>query len=121
MTQISFPFRVSPAGTTATATADDHVRQMVEQVLFTSPGERVNRPDFGCGLLTFPFEPASLERLAVLEALIRANLEQWLGDVIVLGDLAVTVDDATVTIVVSYVVRQTGQQVRDVFQWGAGP
>jgi phage baseplate assembly protein W len=92
---------------------------MVEQVLFTSPGERVNRPDFGCGLLAFPFEPASLERLAVLETLIRANIEQWLGDVIDLGDLSVTVEDATVTVVVSYVVRRTGKQVDDVFQWGA--
>jgi phage baseplate assembly protein W len=119
MTQIAFPFRVSPAGTSATATADDHVRQMVEQVLFTSPGERVNRPEFGCGLLTFPFEPASLERLAVLEALIRSNLEQWLGDVIVLGELGVSVDDATVTVVVSYTIRRTGQAISDVFQWGA--
>jgi phage baseplate assembly protein W len=121
MTQIAFPFRISASGVTATATTDDHVRQMVEQVLFTSPCERVNRPDFGCGLLTFPFEPAGLERLAVLEALIRANLEQWLGDVILLGDMGVSVEECTVRVVVSYDVRRTGRRVDDVFQWRTSP
>ena len=61
---IDFPFHFDDRGRTATTTLDDHVRDLIEQLLFTSPGERVNRPDFGAGLLQLVFAPNSAELAA---------------------------------------------------------
>ena len=52
---------------------------MIEQVLFTMPGERVNRPDFGSGVMQLVFAPASDEMATAAEFLVRGNLQQWLG------------------------------------------
>ena len=54
----------------------DYVRQLVEQVLFTSPGERVNLPDFGSGLLQLPFAPNSLEMAAATQFTVQAALAE---------------------------------------------
>ena len=69
---IDYPFHIDGLGRTATTSDDDHIRDMIEQFLFTSPFERVNRPDFGAGLLRLPFEPNSPELATALEHTIRA-------------------------------------------------
>ena len=56
---IDFPFHFDARGRTATPPTTDHIRDMIEQLLFTAPGERVNRPDFGSGLLQMVFAPNS--------------------------------------------------------------
>jgi len=77
----AFPFAIDGSGRVGRATADAHVAQMIEQVLFTRPGERPMRPDFGCGLAELLFEPND-ELLAGATALrIRAALQRWLADV----------------------------------------
>jgi uncharacterized protein len=106
---IAFPFRIGPAGRTATALPDDHIRQMIELVLFTDPGERVNRPDFGTGLRSLVFGPNSPELAAALKVSVQAALQRWLGDLISVDELDVTSEDASLSVTVGYTVTGTGQ------------
>ena len=106
---LAFPFQFDKCGRTATTDDDTHIRDMIEQLLFTNPGERVNRPDFGSGLLQMVFAPNSPEMAAALQFTLRASLQRWLGDLIELQDLQVSSVDSTLTISVQYVRRQTGQ------------
>jgi phage baseplate assembly protein W len=105
---IAFPFGFDSRGRTALATSDDHVREMIEQLIFTNPGERVNRPDFGSGLLQLVFAPNSEELAATVQFTLQAALQRWLGDVIAVNDLAVTSTDSTISIEIDYLVRDTG-------------
>ena len=116
MPNIDFPFHIDSLGHTASTTDEDHIRDMVEQVLFTSPGERVNRPDFGSGLLRLVFEGNSPELAAALQYSIRASLQRWLGDLIQAQNVEVTAQDSTLTVVVSYLVMSTGSLQTAVFQ-----
>jgi phage baseplate assembly protein W len=106
---IDFPLHLDARGRTASTGDDDHIRDMIEQVLFTNPGERVNRPDFGSGLLQLVFAPNSAELATALQFTIQAALQRWLGDLIELQAVDVTSDDAVVRVVVRYLVRRTGQ------------
>jgi len=112
---IDFPFHCDSLGRTATTDDDDHVRDMIEQLLFTNPGERVNRPDFGSGLLQMVFAPNSPELASALQFTVQAALGRYLGDVIDLQQLTVTAEDATLTVTVSYVVRQTQEARTETF------
>jgi phage baseplate assembly protein W len=80
---------------------------MIEEFLFTSPGERVNRPDFGSGLLGMVFEPNSQELASALQFTIQAGLQRWLGDLIEVRALEVTAQDASLRVLVQYAVRRT--------------
>jgi phage baseplate assembly protein W len=106
---IDFPFHFDSRGRIATTDDDDHIRDMIEEFLFTNPGERVNRPDFGSGLLQMVFAPNSPELAAALQFTIQAGLQRWLGDLIEVRKLEVTSEDSTLRIVVQYVVRRTGE------------
>lgn len=112
---IDFPFHFDDRGATATTGYDDHVRDMIEQLLFTSPGERVNRPDFGSGLMQLVFAPNSPELAATLQFTVQAALGQWLGDVIDVRTLEVRSEDAALFVRLDYVVRATGQLRSDEF------
>ena len=105
---IDFPFHFDGRGQTATADDDDHIRDMIEQLLFTSPGERVNRPDFGSGLLQMVFAPNSPELAAAMQYTTLAALQRYLGDLIDLQALEVTAQDSTLNVMVQYVVKTTG-------------
>jgi hypothetical protein len=118
---IDFPWHFDRRGRTATTGDDDHIRDMIEQLLFTSPGERVNRPDFGSGVLQLIFAPNSPELAAALQFAMRAALQRWLGDVIEVQDLAVSSDDTTLSINVAYLVRQTAEVRTDTFTRGGTP
>ena len=112
---IDFPFHIDSRGTTAVTDDDDHVRDMIEQFLFTSPGERVNRPDFGSGLLQLVFAPNSTELAAALQFTIQAGLQRWLGDLIDVQKVEVTSVDATLGVLIQYALRRTGEQRADRF------
>jgi phage baseplate assembly protein W len=118
---IDFPFHFDNLGRTAVTGDDDHVRDMIEQFLLTSSGERVNRPDFGSGLLGMVFEPNSPELASALQFTIQAGLQRWLGDLIEVRALEVTSQDATLRVALQYVVRRTGEQRTDSFMTGATP
>jgi uncharacterized protein len=110
MSQIDFPFHVDGRGRTAATGDDDHIRDLIEQVLFTAPGERINRPDFGSGLLQLLFAPNSDELAGAVQFTIQAALQQWLGDLIQPEAVQVDSEDATLRVVVQYVVTRTQQR-----------
>ena len=82
MQQIAYPYHIEGRGRTATTDPDSHIRDLIEQVFFTSPGERVNRPTFGGGLLELVFAPNSDALAAATQFLVQGALQQWLGDLI---------------------------------------
>lgn len=114
-TDIAFPFRIDRRGRTATASHDEHVRDLIEQLLFTNPGERVMRPDFGCGLLDLVFAPSSPEIAATLELSVHAALDRWLGELIDVRSLDVESADGAVRVNLTYLVRATGHEHVAVF------
>ncbi|SOD63452.1 hypothetical protein SAMN06297387_110184 [Streptomyces zhaozhouensis] len=113
---VAFPFRVDRRGRTAHAGHDAHVRDLVEQLLFTSPGERVMRPDFGCGLLDLVFAPNSPELAATVELSTQASLQRWLGDLMEVVALDVESEENVIRVRLGYVVRSTGSRRDEVFE-----
>lgn len=107
---IDFPFQFDARGRTASTSDDDHIRDMIEEFLFISPGERVNRPDFGSGLLQLVFAPNSPELASTLQVTIQAGLQRWLGDLIEVQKLEVTSEDSTLRVDLAYVIRRTQEQ-----------
>jgi hypothetical protein len=107
---IQFPFQIDGRGRTAGATDEDHIRQMIEQVLFTSPGERVNRPEFGTGVMQLIFAPNSPELATATEFTVQGALQQWLGDVIKVEAVDVESQESTLRITVRYVIRRNQQR-----------
>src|SRR2546422_10947417 len=107
---IAFPFHFDGRGRTATVGNDEHIQEMVEQLLFTNPGERVNRPDFGSGLLQMVFAPNSPELAAALQFTMQAALQRWLGDLIEVRALEVTSQDSTLSVDLKYLGRRTNQE-----------
>jgi uncharacterized protein len=112
---MDFPFHIDARGRSAEVTGDDHIRDMIEQVLFTHPGERVNRPDFGCGLLQLVFAPNSDALTAAVHATVQGSLQQWLGDLIEVASVDVQNDDAELQVSVRYRVRHEQEQQLAVF------
>ena len=106
---IDFPFHIDARGRTAATDYDDHVRDMIEAVLFTAPGERVNRPTFGCGLLQLVFAPNSDELAAATQYIVQGSLQQWLGDVIQVNSVTVENQESTLRVNVNYTLRRTQQ------------
>lgn len=100
--EVGFPFQLDTRGRVADPGWEQHVRDMIELVLFTAPGERVNRPDFGCALLEMVFSPDTAEDASVVQLLARAQLQRWLGDVIHVEDLVVDASDTSLDIRVEY-------------------
>jgi phage baseplate assembly protein W len=109
---LAFPFALDAArgSTGLAATYQDHVRDLIEQVLFTNPGERVNRPDFGAGLMRAVFMPEGDQALGTLRAVVQSNLQAWLGQVISVDGVTLDVDDSTLSVVVTYRLLTTGEQ-----------
>jgi uncharacterized protein len=112
---VDFPLHFDPRGRTATTDESDHVRDLIEQLLFTAPGERVNRPEFGSGLLQMVFAPTGPEVAAALQFAIQAALQRWLGDIVDVRGLEVAGDDATLRVALEYAVRRTGEVRRESF------
>lgn len=115
---IDFPFRFANDGTTGTCGYVDHIYDLVEQVLFTNPGERVYRPEFGCGLLQLVFEPNSEVLGGAIEASTRAALEEWLGELIEVDELKVNADEERLVVDLAYEVIQTGELRTEQFEKG---
>jgi phage baseplate assembly protein W len=115
-TFLDFPFAVDARGRTAVTDDDDHVRDLILQVLFTSPGERVNRPEFGCGLKQLVFAPASDALAAATEQLVHGALIRWLDPVITVEGVAVRADEASLEVTVAYRRRPTGERREETFR-----
>jgi hypothetical protein len=104
---IDYPFRLDARGRTAETGDDEHIRDLIEQVLFTSPGERVNRPTFGCGLRQLVFAPNSPELATATQFLVQGALQQWLGDRIQVNKVDIQAEESTLHVLVQYTVLRT--------------
>jgi phage baseplate assembly protein W len=109
---LAFPFHFDRRGRTAVAGDDAHLRDMIEELLFTSPGERVNLPDFGTGIRQMVFAPNSPEIAAALQFTLQAALQRWLGDLIQVQALEVTSNDATLSVDIQYFRRGSSKSVK---------
>jgi len=110
MTRIDYPFHFDKKGRTAETEYEDHIRDLIEQVLFTSPGERVNRPTFGSGLMQLVFSPNSEELASATQFLVQGALQQWLGDLIRVEGIEVENRDAKLFITIRYIILRTQEQ-----------
>jgi hypothetical protein len=107
--QLAFPYRINHTGRTG-EDRGTHLRDLIEQVLFTTPTERVNRPDFGAGLLELVFAAESDELLAATRFLVQGALQQWLGDLIEVEAVAVAREEAVLSITVQFLERRTQER-----------
>jgi phage baseplate assembly protein W len=119
MTEIAFPYTFDPSGHTAQTDPLSHLNDMIEQLLFTSPGERVNRPTFGTGTAQLVFTPNSDVTAAAQQQAIQASLQQWLSDVIRITSVVVSAQEATLQVTVAYTVIATQQQQTQTFVYGS--
>jgi phage baseplate assembly protein W len=116
---IDFPFHFDERGRTASTDYANHIRDMIEALLFTAPGERVNRPSFGSGLLQMVFAPNSPELTAApAQYTTQAALQQWMGDLIDVLDLEVESKDAELRVTLRYAIQRTGEERTDIFEGG---
>lgn len=116
---LAYPYGFNNSGATAQTDLSSHIRDMIEQILLTSPGERVNRPTFGCGSAQLVFAPNSDVLAAAQQQIIQSSLQQWLADLIRVQTVSVAAEDATLQITVNYTVIQTQQQQTEQFVFGA--
>jgi phage baseplate assembly protein W len=107
---VRFPYQFAPMGTTAAADDAAHIRGLIEQILFTAPGERVNRPSFGSGLMQMVFAPNSEALAAATQVGVQGALQQWLGDLIQVMAVEIAAEDATLRVRVDYVIRRTQER-----------
>jgi uncharacterized protein len=117
---VAFPYQFDGRGRTAEAAIADYVSQLVEQTLFTSPGERVNLPDFGSGLLQLPFAPNSQEMAAATQFAVQGALQKWLGSYLKVESVTASAQESALNVTVSYVLLATDVTQVQTFVYG-GP
>jgi phage baseplate assembly protein W len=122
MQTLDHPYHFDGHGRTAASGESDHVRDLIEQVLFTSPGERVMRPDFGAGLLALVFEPNSSTLAATTQFLVQSALQQHLSHLIAVTAVEVEANESSFQVRVSYVLLSDSstQQANFALPGGAG-
>jgi phage baseplate assembly protein W len=115
---LTFPFAIGDLGTPQSSGRLRALREQIEQILFTLPGERVNRPRFGCGVQRLVFSGANAETAASAEYIIQVNLTEFLGEAIAVDAVRVTADadQATLFVDILYTVRDTGEERADSFR-----
>ncbi len=105
-----FPFHFDNRGRTALADDNEHICDMLEQLIFTGQGERVNRPDFGSGILQLIFAPNSPELAAALQFSLQAAIQRFLGDLIEMQALDVQSEESSLIVSIRYLVRRTSEE-----------
>ena len=115
---LAYPFHIDGRGRSADASEEVWIRGLIEQVLFTLPGERVMRPDFGSGILQLVFAPNSTELAAATQMLVQSALQQTLSSLIVVEGVAVESVDSTLRITVQYIILRSQSRRLDSFERG---
>jgi len=115
---LHFPYQFDGRGRTRESDYEDYIRGLIEQVLFTAPGERVMRPDFGSGLSQLVFAGNSPEMAATTQVMVQAALQRWLGNLIVPEAVQITANDSALEVTVQYVIRQSQKRETQVFAYG---
>ena len=108
--QVDYPYHFDSRGRTSETSDEDHVRDLIEQVLFTVPGERVNRPTFGSGLMQLVFAPNNDTLAAATQVSLQASLQQWLGSLVQIERVDVENDGSTLHVTVQYVLPRTQER-----------
>src|SRR5271166_6613046 len=117
---LNFPYQFDGRSRTQQADQSDYVRQLIEQVLFTSPGERVNLPDFGSGVLQLPFAPNSQEMAAATQFAVQGALQKWLSALVKVQSVVATAQEAVLTVTVTYSLLNTDVTQVQTFVYGGG-
>ena len=112
---VTFPYQFDARGRTSEAAEDRHVREMIEQLLFTSPGERVNRPTWGSGVLNLLFAGNSPELAAAAQLTVHGALQQWLGDIVQIEAVSVVSEDSKLIVTVQYLIRRSRERQTSQF------
>ena len=112
---LDYPFHVGNKGSIAVADADKHLRDGIEQVLFTNPGERVNLPEFGCGIRSFIFAGNSDVLAATMQFTVTQNLERWMGDVIKVDQVNVKNIEETLYIEIIFTKKENRERMKAEF------
>jgi len=102
-----YPFALD-AGLNSLAVQTDyaeHVEQLMKQVLFTNPGERINRPDFGCGIRRMVFSPNSQESASLAQVTIYQALQKWLGSLIKVEEVKIKALEEVLEIRIGYLLK----------------
>jgi phage baseplate assembly protein W len=107
MSHIAYPYGFDGSGRTGEANTSGYIRDLIEQLLLTAPGERVMRPTFGSGVMQLVFGAAGTEVAATTQLLIQGALQQWLGDLIMVDAVDVEAQDSTLLITVQYTERRS--------------
>ena len=94
---------------------EGYIRELIEIVLFTEPGEWVNHPDFGIGLNEYVFMPSTPETMDALESTVQGALNRWLANVIRVDDVQAAAEESAIGVTIRYVVRRSGQCKCDEF------
>jgi Bacteriophage baseplate protein W len=115
-----YPYQFDALRHTGESADDRHIRDLIEQVLFTAPGERVMRPDFGSGLMQLVFAPNSPELASATQMLVQSALQQWLGELIAVQAVRIEADEAVLSVTVQYAVRRTDELQVQTFQRDLG-
>ncbi|MFB9316980.1 GPW/gp25 family protein [Cryptosporangium minutisporangium] len=108
---LAFPFRTADRGGAAVSGRAAAVHEQLEQLLLTVPGERVNRPDFGCGVQRLVFGGASPEVAAAAEYVISTAVRRYLGELLTVDAVRVTVSDSQLFVDVLYTLVDTGEEL----------
>lgn len=121
MNRIDYPFQFDGRGRTAQSPDDEYIRELIEQVLLTAPGERVMRPDFGSGVRQLLFGAASPEVATAAQYLVQSSLQRWLADLISVESVEVEARDSALLINVRYVVRKSQARATAEVRVQGGP
>lgn len=116
---LNFPYQFDGRGRTQEASPQDYLTQLVEQVLFTSPGERVNMPDFGSGLLQLAFAPNNVQLAAATQFSVQAALQKWLSGYVTVQSVVASAEEAVITVTVTYTPLNTDVTQVQTFTYGA--
>jgi phage baseplate assembly protein W len=114
--EIAFPFHISKEGLIANVSFEEHIRQMIRQLIFTAPAERVNRPDFGCALDRLVFAAAGSEVITAARSMLQSQLHRWLGDVIQVETVDIQIEESTLLVTIRYILLRSGTRRVEVFK-----
>jgi len=115
MSYLAFPFAIDDRGRAAESNLDAHIRSLIALVLFTRPGERINRPDFGCGVQQLVFQPGSAVLATTTQFLVHGALDRWLGDLIEVESVRIEAQEERLHVDVRYRRRDTKDPRHDRF------
>jgi phage baseplate assembly protein W len=107
---LSFPFDIGKDGRIAITDEEHHIQHLIHQVLFTNPGERVNVPDFGCGLKQLIFAPISDILTTTTQFTVSAALQKWLGHLITVENVQVKAEEEKLFVTITYTLLKTREK-----------